>query len=300
MPTSSAKRHDRTSSATNPGSGEEVRLLETREVPGGLALQTWAAPSLARRARPGQFVHVLAPRHPGLLLPVLPIAGFDRVAGTVDLLLPGEGPGLAAVAGTAVDGSARLGGPLGRGFEIDARSRFLLVVADSAGLGRVRALTQEAVTTGRQVTVLLGARSVAAVPPSSLLPDEVEYMVATADGSLGHHGHVSELVGAYEAWADQCFAAGSPALVSRLLSLARGRDGRMGVARLGRRRGRRIEPGAAEARRRAWLQVALAHDAGCALGICAGCTVEGAVGAVRACREGPTFGAAELRGEPAR
>ena len=248
----------------------------------------------------GQFVHVLAPRVAGLLLPAVPVAGFDRVAGTVGLLLSSAMPLTTQLAHLRPGESAELEGPLGRGFAIDARSRFLLLVADSESFGRTRAVVDEAVAGGRQVTVLLGARSVAEVYPSSLLPEQAEYVVATADGSLGHRGSVAELVPEYEAWADQCFAAGSPALVARLLTLARGRDGRMGVARLGRRRGRRIEPGAVEARRRAWLQVALAHDAGCALGICAGCTVEGAAGTVRACREGPAFGAAELRPEPAR
>ena len=37
--------------------------------------------------------------------------------------------------------------------------------------------------------MLFGAATAAAeVYPSSLLPDEVEYVVATDDGSFGHHG----------------------------------------------------------------------------------------------------------------
>jgi dihydroorotate dehydrogenase electron transfer subunit len=242
---------------------------------------------------------VLRPRRAGLLLPAVPVAGFDRVAGTLSLLLPAGASQASELARLRPGDTAELDGPLGRGFAIDARSRFLLLVTDAGGFGRVRAVVDEAVGGGRQVTVLLGAHSVAEVYPSSLLPEQAEYVVATEDGSLGHRGAVTELVPEYEAWADQCFAAGSPALVSRLLTLARGRDGRMGVARLGRRRGRR-PTSAAEARRRAWLQVALPHDAGCALGVCAGCTVEGVDGALRACREGPVFAATELRPEPAR
>ena len=56
------------------------------------------------------------------------------------------------------------------------------------------------------MTLLFGARSSADVYPTSLLPDEVEYVVATADGSLGHRGSVLDLVLEYEAWADQAFA----------------------------------------------------------------------------------------------
>ena len=102
---------------------------------------------------------------------------------------------------------------------------------------------------------------------------------------------------AYEAWADQCFAAGSWALLEALAVLARGRDARLGVARLGRRRARRSDPGPSQARRRAWLQVALPHDAGCALGVCLGCVVDGVDGPLRACREGPVFGFGEIAWE---
>jgi dihydroorotate dehydrogenase electron transfer subunit len=242
-------------------------------------------------------VHVLSPRTPGLLLPAVPVFGFDRVAGHVSMFLHhADGPA-AALLRARVGDSAMLDGPLGRGFEIDPRSRYLLVVTDGGGFGRVRAIVDEAVASGRQVTVLYGAPSVAEVPPSSLLPDEAEYVVATTDGSLGHGGAVTGLVPDYEAWADQCFGSGSSELVARLTALAKGRDGRMGVARLGRRRGRRPEAGGAEARRRAWLQVALPHTAGCALGVCLGCVASGVDGPVRVCREGPVFAASELRPE---
>jgi dihydroorotate dehydrogenase electron transfer subunit len=286
--------------ATKRSAGEEARLLESRQVLPGQLLQRWEAAAIARRVRPGQYVHVLSPRAAGLLLPAVPVAGFDRARGTIDLLPVAATPPHQRLGNLRVGDNARLDGPLGRGFEIDARNRYLLVVADGPGLARVRATVDEAVATGRQVTVLLGAHSVADVPPSSLLPDEAEYIVATEDGSLGHHGAVTELVPDYEAWADQCFSAGSDALLQRMATLAKGRDGRLGVARLGRRRGRRPSHGGADARRKSWLQVALPYEAGCALGVCLGCVVTGADGPLRACREGPAFAAGELRWEPPR
>ena len=74
--------------------------------------------------------------------------------------------------------------------------------------------------------------------------------------------------------------------------LAGGRDGRLGVARLGRRPGRRVTR--TIARRTSWLQVALPHEAGCALGVCLGCVVDGTAGPLRVCREGPAFAIDEL------
>ena len=246
--------------------------------------------------QPGQYVHVLRPAPRGLLLPVVPVAGFDRAGGSIDTIVE-EGSPAAGLLRLREGDEARFDGPLGRGFEIDARSRHLLVVADGSGFPRVRAAVSDAVASSRQVTLLYGAPSVAEVMPSSLLPDEAEYVVATADGSLGHAGSVAELVVEYEAWADQCLAAGTGPLLAELADLARGRDARMGVARLGRRRGRRTDLVASQARRRSWLQVALPYEAGCALGVCLGCVVGGADGPVRVCREGPAFGSGELAWE---
>ena len=87
------------------------------------------------------------------------------------------------------------------------------------------------------MTLLFGAASARDVYPSSLLPDEVEYVVATDDGSVGHHGFVTELVPDYEAWADQAFACGPAPMLAALAQLAAGRRERLGVAKLGRKRG---------------------------------------------------------------
>jgi dihydroorotate dehydrogenase electron transfer subunit len=134
------------------------------------------------------------------------------------------------------------------------------------------------------------------VYPSSLLPDEVEYVVATDDGSLGHHGLVTELVPDYEAWADQAFACGPHPMLARLAQLAAGRRDRLGVAKLGRKRGAgKTDPlGSSAARRKAFLQVSMEQTMGCAVGACLGCSVIGVDGPVRVCREGPVFASEEI------
>jgi dihydroorotate dehydrogenase electron transfer subunit len=187
-------------------------------------------------------------------------------------------------------------GPLGRPFEVDPRSHHLLLVAGGLGMAGIRMLADEAVRDGRQVTILFGALSASHVYPSNLLPDEVEYVVATDDGSLGHHSLVTELLPDYEAWADQAFACGPYPMLARLAQLAAGRRARMGVAKLGRKRGAgRADPlGSTAARRKAFLQVSMEQTMGCAVGACLGCSVIGVEGPVRVCREGPVFAAEEI------
>jgi dihydroorotate dehydrogenase electron transfer subunit len=190
-------------------------------------------------------------------------------------------------------------GPLGRPFEVDPRNRHLLLIAGGLGMAGIRMLADEAVRDGRQVVILFGAQSAAHVYPSSLLPDEVEYVVATDDGSLGHHGFVTELMSEYEAWADQAFACGPHPMLKRLAALAAGRRERLGVAKLGRKRGagKPDAAGSATARRKAFLQVSMEQTMGCAVGACLGCAVLGVDGPLRVCREGPVFAAEEIAWE---
>ena len=274
----------------------DARLLETQEILPGQVLQTYDAPWLAAGAVAGQFVHVRTPDWSGLVLRrPFSINTVDRVTGRMSIHFRVTGKGTEWLARMRPGETAEMLGPLGRGFELDPRSRHLLLVAGGLGMAGVRPLVDVAIAEGRRVAVLFGAATAAEVYPSSLLPDEVEYLVATDDGSLGHHGRVTELVADYEAWADQAFACGPTPMLAAMARLAKGRDDRLGVARLGRKRGGNPDPmGSTGARRKAWLQVSMEQTMGCAVGACLGCVVIGVQGPQRVCREGPVFASDEI------
>lgn len=279
----------------------DARLLDTQEILPGQFLQTYDAPWLAAGAVAGQFVHVRTPDWSGLVLRrPFSINTADRITGRVSIHFRVTGKGTEWLARLRPGETAEMLGPLGRGFELDPRSRHLLLVAGGLGMAGVRPLVDVAIAEGSRVAVLFGAASAAEVYPSALLPDEVEYLVATDDGSLGHHGRVTELVADYEAWADQAFACGPTPMLAAMAKLAKGRDDRMGVARLGRKRGTNPDPmGSSGARRKAWLQVSMEQTMGCAVGACLGCVVIGVQGPQRVCREGPVFAADEIEWEAA-
>jgi dihydroorotate dehydrogenase electron transfer subunit len=274
-----------------------AELVESRQILPGQWIQSFHAPELASGSRAGQFVHVRTGDYSGLVLRrPFSINTADPATGIITLHFRTVGRGTEWM--TRVREGERLDmlGPLGRPFEVDPRSQHLLLIAGGLGMAGVRMLADEAVRDGRQVTILFGALSASHVYPSSLLPDEVEYIVATDDGSLGHHGFVTELVQEYEAWADQAFACGPHPMLARLAQLAAGRRGRLGVAKLGRRRGAsKLDPlGSTSARRKSFLQVSMEQTMGCAVGACLGCIVIGVEGPLRVCREGPVFAAEEI------
>ncbi len=274
-----------------------AELVESRQILSGQWLQSFHAPELASGSRAGQFVHVRTGDYSGLVLRrPFSINTADPATGIITLHFRTVGRGTEWLARVREGEALDMLGPLGRPFEVDPRSRHLLLIAGGLGMAGIRMLADEAVRDGRQVTILFGALSSSHVYPSSLLPDEVEYVVATDDGSLGHHGLVTELVPDYEAWADQAFACGPYPMLARLAGLAAGRRDRLGVAKLGRKRGAgKTDPlGSSAARRKAFLQVSMEQTMGCAVGACLGCSVIGVDGPVRVCREGPVFASEEI------
>lgn len=276
-----------------------AELVESREILPGTWLQSWHAPAIVSGVRAGQYVHVRTTEAGGLpLRRPYPIATADTASGTLTIQVGSGAAGAVAWSRALRPGDrADIAGPLGRPFEMDPRSRHLLLVAEGPAIASLRLLIDEAVRDVRSVVLLYGATTASQVYPSSLLPDEVEYVVATMDGSLGHRGSIADVVIEYEAWADQAFAAGPPELLGSVARLAAGRRQRLGVATLGRKRGGGRSPasGSPEARRKSFLQVAVEQTVACAGGTCQACAIMGASGATqRACREGPVFAADEL------
>jgi dihydroorotate dehydrogenase electron transfer subunit len=279
-----------------------AELVDSREILPGQWLQAYHDPALAAATRAGQFVHVRPGDFSGLMLRrPFSVNTADPVSGIVTIHFRVIGRGTEWFTHLRAGDSIDLLGPLGRPFEVAPGSRHLLLIAGGLGMAGVRMLADEALRDGRRVTLLFGAASAREVYPSNLLPDEVEYIVATDDGSLGHHGFVTDLVPDYEGWADQAFACGPAPMLAALARLAAGRRDRLGVAKLGRRRGSRSAPaGSPAARRKAFLQVSMEQNMGCAVGACLGCVVMTTSGTPqRVCREGPVFAAEEIAWEGA-
>ena len=278
-----------------------TELVDSREILPDQWLQSFHAPELATGARAGQFIHARTGDLSGLVLRrPFSINTADPATGVISIHFRTIGRGTEWFTHLRPGDAVDMLGPLGRPFEVDSRSRHLLLIAGGLGMAGVRSLADEALRDGRHVTVLFGAASAREVYPSSLLPDEVEYVIATDDGSVGHHGFVTELVPAYEAWADQAFACGPAPMLASLARLAAGRRERLGVAKLGRKRGggKLVAVGSPAARRKAFLQVSMEQNMGCAVGACLGCVIMGTNGAPqRVCREGPVFAAEEVAWE---
>ncbi len=160
-------------------------------------------------------------------------------------------------------------GALGRGYHIAKNARNLLLVGGGIGIAPLAWLADEAIASGRSVTLVIGARSAEHIYPSSLLPPEVEVVVTTDDGSAGRKGFVTEPFGELLEWCDEAFACGPTPMFVAMATVAR----------------------ASKLRRP--VQVLLEERMGCGTGICYGCAVQvrarGGHAMKLVCKDGPRF-----------
>jgi dihydroorotate dehydrogenase electron transfer subunit len=257
----------------------EATVVANTRLSGAYNVVALAAPELAARVRPGQFVMVKPARG---LDPLLrrPFSIFEI------LLEPSGAPAgvslLNKVVGVGtrllfeVEPGARVAclGPLGRPFEAVDPPAEAWMVAGGVGLAPFATLAGELHRRGTPSTLFYGARRAAELFSLDLFASlGVRLVLATEDGSRGAAGFITAPLGREldAAGADRpvtLYACGPTAMMRAVADLAR-------------------------ARRRA-LHVSLEPTMGCGLGGCYSCVVrvrrEGAPPHfVRSCLDGPVF-----------
>lgn len=251
-----------------------ARVTESREIyPNNFVL--WVrAPEISRSAKVGQFAMLRCAEGKDYD-PLLPRAlSFYRVRDGEDgreigFLYEVVGRGTRWLSRRQPGDTVELFGPLGHGYSVRPGGQNLLLVAGGVGVAPLVWLADEQVERGRNVTLLLGARTAGQLYPTAMLPAQVEVVTATDDGSAGHHGFVTDLLPEFAAWADQIFACGPTPMFREMAARLR----------------------AAQYRKSA--QTLLEERMACGTGICYSCAVETRRHGMKLiCKDGPRF---ELR-----
>jgi NAD(P)H-flavin reductase len=189
-------------------------------------------------------------------------------------LVEDVGPGTRRLCELQARDELLLVGPLGIGFRPPGNGRRAILVGGGVGIAPL-AIWQDQLTTSSRdelspaPVLLLGFRDHDHARGGAILSDPV---VATDDGSLGHHGLLTELLvdelavkGATEA---EVYACGPPAMLEAVRAIC-------------------AEHGVP-------AQLALESGMACGFGACFGCVVPTRRGYVRLCVDGPVLDAAEL------
>jgi dihydroorotate dehydrogenase electron transfer subunit len=204
--------------------------------------------------------------------------------GEAHFLLEEVGPGTRRLCELGEGDGLWLLGPLGQGFSAPEQGRRALLVGGGVGIAPL-AIWQDKLKAGEPhqddssqagaglhsdrpcATVLLGFRDSAHTEGAALLEDAV---LASDDGSVGHHGRVTELL-CPELDRDAqttVYACGPPPMLESVRALCAERD--------------------------VPAQLALEAGMACGFGACYGCVVPAREGYLRVCIDGPVVDASEL------
>ncbi|HMP39753.1 MAG TPA: hypothetical protein PKA05_05180, partial [Roseiflexaceae bacterium] len=192
-------------------------VADRRSITERLCWLSFDAPDIAREARPGQYLLLQCDEPDGTtrLLPrALAVAGVEPALGQIGVMFAPDEPGLAWLAGRHPGDRVSAVGPLGRPFQIDGRTRSLLLLGDGSGIAALLLLAREAIQRRCNVTFFAGADDAQLLPPPFLMPPEIEYQTTTASSTtLLHAAAGSEHP---LRWADQVGAALPVAVVPTL------------------------------------------------------------------------------------
>ena len=150
---------------------------------------------------------------------------------------------------------------LGNGFNIDHECEKPLLVGGGVGVPPLYRLTRDLITRGKKVTVVLGFNTeseIFYVEKFEALGAKV--IIATADGSVGVKGFVTNAIAESGVDADYFYSCGPLPMLKALCQ------------------GLEIDG-----------EVSLEERMGCGFGICMGCSIQTTKGAKRVCKEGPVF-----------
>jgi dihydroorotate dehydrogenase electron transfer subunit len=133
-------------------------------------------------------------------------------------------------------------------------------------------LSDVAVGRGLDVVFVMGAATASGLLPPAELANGIEYLVATDDGSRGHHGLATDLLADFVRWADVVYACGPEPMYRTLRTV--------------------MSP--LQTNGKPPAQVSVERGMACGLGACLGCVVETKRGMIASCVAGPVFDLAEV------
>jgi dihydroorotate dehydrogenase electron transfer subunit len=222
------------------------------------------SPRIAVTGRPGQFVHVrCAETNDPLLRRPFSFCDINVAGGTYDILFNVTGQGTAILAAAEAGQTFEALGPLGHPFSFPTQGT-LLAVAGGLGVAPFPLVARAASERGLRLRWLNGAYTAHQLFPEQQLPAAAEVQLATDDGSAGHRGRVTELVGRELHDVAMIHACGPTLMLSALADILSDR-------------GSAAPP----------CEMSLEAPMGCALGTCLGCVVPSSDGGyARVCVEG--------------
>ncbi|MDE0184389.1 MAG: dihydroorotate dehydrogenase electron transfer subunit [Candidatus Poribacteria bacterium] len=237
-------------------------------------------PEIAEGALPGQFIHVLISDASALLLR-RPFTIYSVEGDQITILYQRVGAGTDTLSHLGRGDSLHVMGPLGNNFSIPPNLDSAIIVGGGAGIASLMLHAAALRKLGTRTLGLVGSINAARLlSVADLEAIEVETHISTDDGSIGHHGFVTEILTqileqpqVYELHNPVTYACGPYGMLRAVAKISR--------------------------KFRVPMQLAMENRMGCAMGVCLGCvckvrTPDGGFEYQRVCTEGPVFDAEDI------
>lgn len=238
------------------------KIINKKQLTSDIYDVTVDAGELAKVAQPGQFAQIYVPGK--TLRRPISICGIDRAAETLRFVFQIRGEGTAQLAELKTGDTIDLLAPLGKGFSLGDTTRRAVFVGGGIG---VPPLLEAAKAFGTNASVITGFRNQAAI----ILKEDFEkngnqVIIATDDGSFGHHGLVTDCMKDLDF--EVIFACGPTPMLKAVCKIAQER----GVP----------------------CYISLEERMACGIGACLGCAVKlrrenGEEYYGHVCKDGPVF-----------
>jgi dihydroorotate dehydrogenase electron transfer subunit len=257
-----------------------TKILANEQVAQDHYLLRCVCPEIAESALPGQFIHVLIAQGPALLLR-RPFTIYTVEGDQITILYQLIGEGTEVLSHLRCGDLFRAMGPLGNTFRIPPNLDPAIIVGGGAGIASLMLHAAALRKLGVRTLGLVGSINAARLlTVADLEAIDVETHISTDDGSIGHHGFVTEVLTqileqpqAYELHNPVIYACGPHGMLRAVTKISRS----YGVR----------------------TQLAMENRMGCAMGVCLGCvckirTPHGGFEYQRVCTEGPVFDAEDI------
>jgi NAD(P)H-flavin reductase len=259
--------------AAHPPVQRVVAVARRRPV-GAYVELALAAPEIAERTEPGQFVAfaVGGPTSAHLLRRSIAIAGAAR--GEVSVVVAPHGPGSTWLAGLQEGQTVDVVGPLGRPYPLPPRGTPALLVGGGYGAAALVGLAARLRAAASPVLAICGAASADRLSSVDELSAFGEVLVTTDDGSAGRAGLVTDAMAQMIGQVGVVYACGPMGMLRAVADDA-------GAAGLP-------------------SYVAVEESMACGIGVCMTCVLpvigaDGRTRFARSCTEGPVFGGDRVR-----
>ena len=175
----------------------DFTILERRQLGESYFSLVLGHGGMMQHIAPGQFVELQVEGEPKVMLRrPISIHDVDEKEGTMTLLIQIVGNGTRRLAELKEGDKLNVVYPLGHGFSLDlaAGSRAVLVGggAGEAGTAPLLHLSKVLKAKGVDCTIILGGRTESLIPVRDAFAAYGRLCIATDDGSLGHHGLVTQ------------------------------------------------------------------------------------------------------------